>query len=218
MLAFKVEQNNKGRNSILRSNSKIKRIKGGLKMAEERNQYQITRKDAKNCFVESLSDSFEIGKIHFVFATYDTSKPVGQRQISNIPIYITVDEFLELHRKVACGELWYIMQNKKKNADSTPLYQSLGGTSAERLAKQQRSRSDGMSQSRIVQLVCGSKVDFLLVAESGPGATNDKGLIVPKFGNKPENRVAVGMTFETFAELILTTYIHYSAWLSAFRI
>lgn len=116
-------------------------------MAEERNQYQITRKDAKNCFVESLSDSFEIGKIHFVFATYDTSKPVGQRQISNIPIYITVDEFLELHRKVACGELWYIMQNKKKNADSTPLYQSLGGTSAERLAKQQRSRSDGMSQS-----------------------------------------------------------------------
>lgn len=185
-------------------------------MAEERNQFQITRKDAKNCFVESLSDAFDIGKIHLVFATYDTSKPVGQRQTNNIPIYITVDEFLELHRKVACGELRYIMQNKKKNADSTPLYQSLGGTSAERLAKQQRSRSDGMSQSRIVQLVCGSKVDFLLVAESGPGATNDKGLIVPKFGNKPENRVAVGMTFETFAELILTTHIHYSAWLSSF--
>lgn len=185
-------------------------------MAEERNQFQITRKDAKNCFVESLSDAFDIGKIHLVFATYDTSKPVGQRQTNNIPIYITVDEFLELHRKVACGELRYIMQNKKKNADSTPLYQSLGGTSAERLAKQQRSRSDGMSQSRIVQLVCGSKVDFLLVAESGPGATNDKGLIVPKFGNKPESRVAVGMTFETFAELILTTHLHYSAWLSSF--
>lgn len=185
-------------------------------MAEERNQFQITRKDAKNCFVESLSDAFDIGKIHLVFATYDTSKPVGQRQTNNIPIYITVDEFLELHRKVTSGELRYIMQNKKKNADSTPLYQSLGGTSAERLAKQQRSRSDGMSQSRIVQLVCGSKVDFLLVAESGPGATNDKGLIVPKFGNKPENRVAVGMTFETFAELILTTHIHYSAWLSSF--
>lgn len=185
-------------------------------MAEERNQYQITRKDAKNCFVESLSDAFDIGKIHLVFATYDTSKPVGQRQTNNIPIYITVDEFLELHRKVTCGELRYLMQNKKKNTESTPLYQSLGGTSAERLVKQQRSRSDGMSQSRIVQLVCGSKVDFLLVAESGPGATNDKGLIVPKFGNKPESRVAVGMTFETFAELILTTHIHYSAWLSSF--
>ena len=37
------------------------------------NNNQITRKDAKNCFVESLNDSFGIGKIHFSFATYDVS-------------------------------------------------------------------------------------------------------------------------------------------------
>ena len=42
------------------------------------NNKQITRKDAKNCFIESLNDSFGIGKIHFTFATYDVSKPVGQ--------------------------------------------------------------------------------------------------------------------------------------------
>ena len=36
-------------------------------MTDERNQNQITRKDAKNCFVESLSDAFAIGKIHFNF-------------------------------------------------------------------------------------------------------------------------------------------------------
>ena len=30
---------------------------------------QIIRKDAKNCFVESLRDSFEIKKIHLCFAT-----------------------------------------------------------------------------------------------------------------------------------------------------
>ena len=29
-------------------------------MEESRNQYQIIRKDNKNCFVESLSDAFEI--------------------------------------------------------------------------------------------------------------------------------------------------------------
>ena len=34
-------------------------------MYEERNQYQITRKDARGCFVESLSDAFPIGKAHF---------------------------------------------------------------------------------------------------------------------------------------------------------
>ena len=185
-------------------------------MAEERTNNQIIRKDAKNCFVESLSDGFEIGKIHLCFATYDVSKPVGQRQTDNVQIYISVDEFLELHRKVISGELRFLLQNKKKNGDKTPLYQSLGGTSAERLAKQNHSRGDGMSLSRTIQLLCGSKSDFLLVADSGPGEATDKGLIVPKFGKTPENHVAISMTFETFAELILTTHIHYSAWLSAY--
>ena len=65
-------------------------------MSDNYNNNQITRKDAKNCFVESLNDSFSIGKIHFAFATYDVSKPVGQRQTNNIHIYIDVDEFLEV--------------------------------------------------------------------------------------------------------------------------
>lgn len=35
-------------------------------MEESRNQHQIIRKDNKNCFVESLSDAFEIGKAHLL--------------------------------------------------------------------------------------------------------------------------------------------------------
>ena len=183
-------------------------------MPENRNQNQIIRKDARNCFVESLSDAFSIGRIHFAFATYDLSRPAGQRQTNNIHIYIAVDEFLELCRKLTCGELRSMMQNKKSNGDKTPLYQCLGGTSAEKLAKQGRSRKDGMSLSRTAQLLCGNKSDFLFVADSGPGQTNDKGLIVPKFGNKPENHVAISMTFETFSELMLLTKAHFEAWLS----
>lgn len=156
-------------------------------MDDIRNQNQIIRKDARGCFVESLSDAFEICRIHFVFATYDLNRPAGQRQTNYISIYITADEFLELCRKTECGELRYMLQNKKKSGDKTPLYQCLGGTSAEKLAKQGRARKDGMSQSRTAQLLCGSKSDFLFVADSGPGQANDKGLIVPKFGNKPEN-------------------------------
>ena len=55
-------------------------------MAENRNQNQIVRKDARNCFVESLSDAFEIGRIHLAFATYDLSKPAGQRQTNNCSV------------------------------------------------------------------------------------------------------------------------------------
>ena len=78
-------------------------------MAEERNNYQIARKDAKNCFVESLNDCFPIGRVHFAFATYDVNRPAGQRQTNNIHIYIAVDEFLELCRKLECGELRYML-------------------------------------------------------------------------------------------------------------
>lgn len=36
-------------------------------MSEERNKNQITRKDARGCFVESLNDAFVIGKIPSCF-------------------------------------------------------------------------------------------------------------------------------------------------------
>lgn len=131
------------------------------------------------------------------------------------PIYIAVDEFLELCRKLDCGELRYILQSKKKNGDNTPLYQCLGGTSAEKLRAIGRARPDGKSLSRVAQLVPANKADFLFVADSGPGETNEKGLIVPKFGNKPENHVAVMMSFESLSEMFLITRMHYHCWLTS---
>ena len=184
-------------------------------MIEERNQNQIIRIDARNCFVESLSDSFEIEKAHFVFAAYDLSKPAGQRQTNNIHIYMDVAELFELCRKLTGGELRWLMQNKKKSGDNTPLYQCLGGTSVEKLEKYGSPRADGKSLSRTAQLVCGNKTDFLFVADSGPGEANAKGLIVPRFGKNPENHVSVSMTFESLSALLLMTKAHYEAWLTA---
>ena len=43
-----------------------------------------------------------------------------------------------------------------------------------------------------------------------------RGLIVPKFGNKLGNRVIVSMTFEVLSELLLITKAHYNAWLCTF--
>ena len=97
----------------------------------------------------------------------------------------------------------------------TPLYECLGGTSAEKLAAYGRSRSDGKSLSRIAKIVVGNKTDILFVADSGPGETTEKGLIVPRFGNKPENHVAVSMSLEVLSELLLLTKVHYEAWLAA---
>lgn len=62
-------------------------------------------------------------------------------------------------------------------------------------------------------LIPAYKADFLFVANSGPGETKENGLIVPKFGGKPENHVAVMMSFEALSELFLVTRMHYQCWL-----
>ena len=184
-------------------------------MQDERNASQIIRKDARNCFVESLSDAFDKGRAHFAFATYDLSKPAGHRQTNNIHIYISIPELLELCRKLSCGELRYIMQQKKQSGDPKPIQEWLGGTSAEKLSQYGKARPDGKSLSRVCKLLAGQKTDFLLVADSGPGDKDAKGLIVPRFGNKPENHVAVSMTFDALSELLLMTKTHYESWLTA---
>lgn len=188
--------------------------KGRVSMAEIYNNYQITRLDARGCFVESLFDAFPIGKIHLTFAKYDLSRPKGQRQTNNIQIYLSVDEFLELYRRLACGELRFQWQKKKENKDQTPLFSQLGGVSAEKLAKQGRARKDGKSLSRTVELMISDK-GLMFIAKSGPGETTATGLIVPKFGNKPENHVVVSMDFEMFSKFILITHAHYQAWLAS---
>lgn len=184
-------------------------------MNEERKDVQIIRKDAKNCFVESLNDSFEIGRIHFNFASYDLSKPVGERQTNSISIYIPVEEFLET---AAYIKMWFCrseLSYRKSENNKKPVRQWLGGTSAEKLKSRGKARSDGKSLSRIAQIGWGDKTDVLFYAASGPGEVDDKGLIRPAFGNKPENHVMIPMTYEALIQLFVTTEAHYNAWLTA---
>lgn len=184
-------------------------------MSEEKLSEQIVRKDAKNCFVESLSDAFSIGKMHFNFASYDLTKPAGQRQTNSISIYISADEFLETAQYIksyCCrGDLYL----RKDTNDKKAVRMWLGGTSAEKLQRSGKPRADGMSLSRIAQIGWGEKTDVIFYAASGPGKTDEKGLIRPAFGNKPENRVLVPMTYDALMQLFLITEAHYIAWLSA---
>ena len=184
-------------------------------MDKERNAHQIVRKDGKGCFVESLNDTFSIGRCHLAFASYDLNRSAGERQTNLVQIYLDCGELLELCRKAESGELLLRLQDKKQRGDKTPLYQCMGGTSAEKLRRIGRPRLDGKSLSRIFQLLPGNKSDFLLVADSGPGETDEKGLIVPRFGKQPENHVVISLSMGHFCELLLLTRAHYLAWLTA---
>ena len=182
---------------------------------EDLNRYQIIRKDARGCFVETKSDSFSFGKVHLEFSKYDASKPAGQRQTDHVHIYLDVPEFLHLAHEALTGALHMRAKSQSENSDQKPLFEHLGGTSAEKLKRYEKSRQDGKSLSRIVKLIRGQKVDYLFVADSGPGETDAKGLIVPRFGKNPENHVSVGISWRNLNELFLMTQVHYAAWLAA---
>ena len=185
-------------------------------MKENYNNFQIIRKDAKGCFVESLCDYFPAGKAHLQFVAYNANMPEGQRQTALVNLYIGVDELQEICRKISSGELRYMLTQLKQTGNfNQPLMEWLGGTSAGKLAAMGKSRKDGKSVSRTAKLLPGKKSDFLFVADSGPGEQSGKGLIVPRFGTNPENHISVSMTWDSLSELFLLTKANYEAWLAA---
>ena len=185
-------------------------------MTDDRNRYQTTRIDAKNCFVESLSDTFSYGKAHLTFCAYDKSRLEGQRMTANIQIYIDIADWLELCRMLDSGELRAAVAAQNRSGSRDPIKEWLGGTSAKKLAKLGKPREDGKSLSRTAQLYAARNAgSVLFAASSGPGEENATGLIVPKFGKNPEQHVAVSMTLDNLSKLLLLTRIHYTAWLTA---
>ena len=64
-----------------------------------------------------------------------------------------------------------------------------------------------------MRLTVAAKSDYFLTADSGPGEENKTGLIVPRFGTKPEQHVSVILSWRQLNELLLTTVEHYRAWL-----
>lgn len=177
-------------------------------MADKYKNTQIIRKDARNCFVETKNDCFNIGKVVMNFVTYDASKPEGSRATHTVSVFIPVDDMLYLCAQIVSGQMLHTIESKRNKSDIKPLYQHLGGKSADK-AK----RPDKMSLSRNVTLTVGQKTLFFN-AEEGPGEVSGTGIIVPKY-TRPEHRVSVSITYEEFSKLMLTTKAHYDAWLSA---
>lgn len=179
------------------------------------NRDQIIRLDARACFLEVKNDCFHLDKVHLQFVTYDQTKPKGQRYTNNINIYVDLPEFLVLAQEATTGALHARMQQYKQAKKQEPLFECLGGTSAEQLAFYGRPRPDGKSLSRVAKLVWADRADYLFVADSGPGEQNEKGLIVPRFGKNPEHHVAVSLSWRQVNQLMAKTTAHYNAWLSA---
>ena len=182
---------------------------------------QIIRLDGNKCFMEVLNDAFPIGKVHFGFYTYDVGKAEGSRITNNIQIYLSIPEFLALAQEISSGRLCQkaqvsLEQSKQSRSFPCPVFESLGGTSAERLRKMGQSRPDNMGISRQFRIIPGTKKPFLLNAESGPGQADQKGLIVPKYKTgQGEQKVMVPADYNMMLRMAETVQIHIQAYFSA---
>lgn len=182
---------------------------------DERNRYQINRLDNRGCFVEVKSDWFSRDQIHFEFATYDTRRPEGERFTNHVHIYLDGPKFLALAADVLSGTMLTELRYPTK-APEEVLFEHLGGTSAEKLARYGNPRKDGMGQSRIMRIVRGKKKDsVMLVADNGKGEANKTGLVVPRFGSAPENHVVISADYEQLKQLIAPAQIQYAGYCQA---
>ncbi len=178
---------------------------------EDRQLYRI---DGKNCFFE-INRAFDLGdgKLNLFFVQYDPLQ--GNRQTAKVSAYLDVAEFLYLANAILCGELKAVADKMKAAGSNHALYENLGGTSAKRLEASHRAREDGKSESRRFTISLGTKSDFYVSAESGPGEESATGLIVPLYGKSskpPEVRIGVPVSNKEMQKMALIVDRYIAAW------
>ena len=180
---------------------------------QQEKKKQIIRKDGKNCLVEINSQSFTIGKVQFVFSKYDPNKPKGQRTTDRVVIYLDFSAALEFSQSILGGRFSkeLVMANKKfqetNQSWDKDVVISMGGTA------NPKNRTDGNAESRILKAQLGTKNPVALIATSGPGSANDKGLITPLKGARVDHSVMIPLSAKDIREIALMIKTHVEAYI-----
>ena len=186
---------------------------------------QMLRVDGKGCFVEFMSGMFaplkpgKLGKVLMNFCTYNEQT---NAQTCLIPIYIDIPKFCALTDDIRFGRL-KALATKEKQAVAKgekryegSIWQDMGGTSAKILARQGKSREDGMSESRVFDIVPAKKENtYLLKATRGAGEEATQGIIQPKidYRNKGSyDQIQIAVSDEDLRAIAKTIDMHIEAY------
>jgi hypothetical protein len=178
-------------------------------MAKEENENQIFRADGRNKFVEVLNSMFDKGKVIIALREYDLNRAKGDKFTQKIDIFMDFPKFLALADDIISGRM--TQEIEEAAAKRMMVIMDIGGTSARSLSNRGCARADGLSLSRQLKMTKGNKTPYLIVAETGPGKEDAKGLIVPQYGgkdHKPEQQILIPLTDETMRSLMLITKTH----------
>lgn len=179
-------------------------------MTQNQLKTQIIRKDGKDCLVEINTQAFSIGKVQFVFAKYNPNNPKGSRTTDRITIFLSFSAALEFAQSILDGRLskQLVEANAKFAQTNKPWDKnvsiSMGGT------PNPKNRTDGKAESRTLSAQLGTNNPIALIASSGPGTVNDKGLIVPE---KPEHSVFITLSASDIREMAMMIKAHVEAYI-----
>ena len=186
-------------------------------MARSFNWNQIIRLDAKDTFVEVMDTMFDRGQVVLNFIQYDKQT---NKVIHTGAFFLDFATFLLLEEDLLGGKLAYqIKAERQRQADLAAknngrkpfpnyVYMRQGGTT-----RPNPPRKDGAPMARMLKILPGEKIMFQY--EAGKGRQDDKGLIIPEFGTKPELRITVPMTDDDLKKLVIMTSARINAYLSA---
>lgn len=186
-----------------------------------KNQNQMLRVDGRNVFLEVLNNGFEIGKLMFQFIQYDDSKAKNNRVQKCLAFYLDFADALLLAQDILSGRLSKLGQRAKEKQKEggykycSPIYQKLGGISAEKLKERGQSRPDGKSLSRQFKITPGAKMPWVFSIEQGAGNTDKNGLIVPEKGGV-EEYVRVPFTDDDLKKFAIMIDKHITAYMSGY--
>lgn len=186
---------------------------------------QIIRKDGNGCFVEAMKDAFDIGRIHLRFITYDKSAAQGNKYTNDIDIYIDFEDYFRISYDFMKGVIpkKLLELKTRQNTWERELIICQGGRSAKQLKAAGKERPDGMSLARVFKMFAGDKYPIIFKAEMGPGETDKNGLIVPKYGRKPESYVQISLSFDDAKEFFLAidnslvSYVNYQMYAARYE-
>lgn len=181
-------------------------------------EMSITEKYGSNTLVSASMRSFNINKLLLTFCEFDKQT---KKRTKKIDIYIGFEDFFKIYSGILEDGKYYKeavnkFNQKGEKSFSEPVSLISGGTSAEALRKQNKSRPDGKSLYRGLNMTFmlskSNEPTLYMQAISGAGRVNEKthGIVIEKI----EEQVGVAFSINELSGFLKICSMYINAYIN----
>ena len=189
-------------------------------MAKTRIRSDVFEINNLETFCKIKMDMARQNMLMFSFVNFDSSKSAGEKVLAEATAYIDFPTAKLFAQDILSGRITALAKKEQDRVSAAnekyckPIWTQMGGSNEKKCAEKGW-RTDGKAISRVLNLTPGSKKPYILTIQQGAGESNDKGLIVPKFGTKPEVQIRVALDNDTLKQMALMINTHIDGFIAA---